>query len=106
MTYICTIAQRVSDVAIFSRPAQQSDYLAAWKRLDHVDAPKQSDYVEELLSPSTSEFSIRKLIPRPLRRIIRKSINMIIDALVTPARPFDRPYYKRLSANDLIRANI
>jgi hypothetical protein len=86
-TYICTIAQRVSDAAIFSRPMQQSDYVDAWKE------PRPAP---------TRDSSLRRLVPSALRPVIRKGIDMIRGR----SGPFDRPYYKRISADDLVRGNI
>jgi hypothetical protein len=42
-TFICTIAQRVSAVSIFSRSPQQSDYVAVWHQnasIQHPDRPR------------------------------------------------------------------
>ena len=85
-TYICTIAKRISDVEIFSRPPQQSDYSDAWR--------------QAVSGPMPQGFSIRRLIPRSLKRAIRRGIDTMRSS------PFDPRYYKQISLNDLILGNI
>lgn len=83
-TYICTIAQRISDVPVFSRPGQQSDYDYAWKQA--LSAPTAT--ISSAPMPA-GNFSIRQLIPGPFKRVFRRCIDMMTD-------PFERPYYRRI----------
>jgi hypothetical protein len=95
-TYICTIAQRVQDGTIFARFPQQSDYLEAWK-------PMQEPCHDTRALPS--EFSIRRIrrmIPYPIRKLLRRGR----DAARKMRDPFDRPYYHRISDNDVVRGRI
>jgi hypothetical protein len=92
-TYICTIAQRVEETDIFSYFPQQSDYVDAWKQA------LNPGYVSCTTQPT---FSIRRMIPRPIKRWIRQGL----DALQRTPGPFDRPYYHRVSDDDLVRGRI
>jgi hypothetical protein len=110
-TYICTIAQRISDVAIFSRAAQQSDYVKVWKQ--SLSAPTLGgsglrahptfDSQSSALAPMR-DFSPGQLIPRPLKRVLRKGLERA--GLNVASQPFNRPYYRKISVNDLICGNI
>jgi hypothetical protein len=91
-TYICTIAQRVEDRKIFARFPQQSDYVEAWKQ---TRGPRH----ETRSSPP--RFSIRRMIPRPIKKLVRWGRNA-----VKTSGPFDRPYYHRISDDDLVRGRI
>ena len=95
-TYICTVAQRISDVPVFSRPGQQSDYDYAWKQA--LSAPTPS--ISSAPTPAR-KFSIRQLIPRKFKRVARRGIRLLVRS-----DPFQRTYYHRISVNDLIRGNI
>src|SRR5262245_3052883 len=60
-TYICTIAQRVEDRRIFASFPQQSDYVGAWKGAQ--ESPREP----------RPQSSIRRMIPRPLKKLLRWS---------------------------------
>jgi hypothetical protein len=92
-TYICTIAQRVQDKRIFETFPQQSDYVEAWK---HAKEPR----LEIHLKPQT-RFSVRRMVPRPIKNVIRWSLNI---ARKDPE--FDRPYYQRISDADVVFGRI
>jgi hypothetical protein len=91
-TYICTIAQRVEDRRIFVRFPQQSDYVEVWKQTREPGHEIRS---------SPPRFSIRRMIPRPIKKLVRWGRN----AGKTPG-PFDRPYYHRISDDDFVRGRI
>src|SRR5260370_8372 len=98
-TYICTIAQRLSDQGIFSE----------W--------PQQSDYVRICNEGYTSEIGKYKSIPKHIRRMTPRLIkNMAKQAQFrferpehlarTTLFPFRRRYYRYISARDLIRGRL
>jgi hypothetical protein len=90
-TYICTIAQRVEDKRIFATFPQQSDYVETWKRTQ--------ERRHEIDWKSPTVFSIRRMIPRPVKKLIRWSLNAV-------SGPFDRPYYQRVSDQDVVLGRI
>jgi hypothetical protein len=94
-TYICTIAQRVEDKRIFATFPQQSDYVELWKR---TQEPRH-----EIDSKSPTVFSIRRVIPRPVKKLIRWSLNAARKRM---SGPFDRPYYQRISDQDVVLGRI
>lgn len=82
-TYICTIAQRVEDRRIFASFPQQSDYVEAWR-------------------PTRQRGIIRRMIPRSIKKLVfggRHAVKKIRG-------PFDRPYYRRISDDDVVRGRI
>jgi hypothetical protein len=91
-TYICTIAQRVEDRRIFARFPQQSDYVEAWKQTLEPRHETRS---------SLPRFSIRRMISRPIKKLVRPGRNA-----VKTTGPFDRPYYHRISDHDFVRGRI
>jgi hypothetical protein len=83
-TYILTIARRISVENIFAVTPQQSDYVLAWR-----DARGE---------PSPRPFAaIRRVIPSTIKTLIRK-----VQAAPKKRSPFDRPYYRRLSEDEVI----
>jgi hypothetical protein len=100
-TYICTIAQRVEDRKIFASFPQQSDYVEFWKQ---AQEPPQE--------PRT-QSSIRRMIPRPIKKLVRWGRDALKKRLASfdrhyPPyyRRFDAPYYRRLSDDDVVRGRI
>lgn len=92
-TYICTIAERIADVPIFARPAQQSDYVIAWDwQSDHKQAKHFS--------------SIRKIIPDPLKKHIGACLWRLRKTITNASGPFNRPYYKKVSLSDMLHGRI
>ncbi len=91
-TYICTIAQRVAEAKIFSRFPQQSNYVEAWKQ---AREPRSQ-------SPNKRREMIRGMIPRPVRNLTRWGRVTIRKA----RNPFNRPYYHRIAADDVVRGRI
>jgi hypothetical protein len=91
-TYICTIAQRLENRRIFSRFPQQSDYVEAWKETREPRHETRS---------SRLRFSIRRMVPRPIKKLVRWGRNA-----VKTSGPFDRPYYHRISDEDFVRGRI
>ncbi len=86
-TYICTIAQRVEDRRIFAHFPQQSDYVEAWK-LTREQRPESS----------IRGGVIRRMIPRSIKKLAL----WIRDAAKNKPGSFDRPYYHRISDDDLV----
>jgi 2-polyprenyl-3-methyl-5-hydroxy-6-metoxy-1,4-benzoquinol methylase len=84
-TFICTIAQRMEHERIFTRFPQQSHYVQAWKK------------ASQRRPQSPSEFSIRRMIPGPVKRLV--------GWFGWPG-PFDRPYYRRISDEDVMHGRI
>jgi hypothetical protein len=90
-TYICTIAQRVEDRRIFARFPQQSDYVEAWKR---TRKPRPEFSIQR--------GGIRRMIPRPIKNLVRWGR----DVVKKKPGSFDRPYYRRISGDDVVRGRI
>jgi hypothetical protein len=84
-TYILTIAKRISMENIFAVAPQQLDYVA---RRPGASPPA---------SPRRSFAAIRRLIPSTIKTSTRK-----VQAALKKSSPFDRPYYRHLSANEVI----
>jgi hypothetical protein len=98
-TCICTIAQRVEDKRIFATLPTQSDYVEFWKRTQ--------ERRHEIEGKSSTVFSIRRMIPRPVKKLIRWSLNPVSGVTRNVAwRPFDRPYYKSISDQDVVLGRI
>jgi hypothetical protein len=99
-TYICTIARRVSAERIFACFPQQSDYVECWNQ------SKGSHH-----RPLLPKFSmLRQIIPDPIRRMIPDPIKKLVrwgrDALKETRGPFDRPYYHRISDEDVVCGRV
>jgi hypothetical protein len=87
-TYICTISERISSSDIFAKPPQQSDYVVEWQ------SPR--DGTAKRLK------SLRERVPRSIETIARWVRARGRGTTV----PFDKPYYKPISANDVIAGNL
>jgi len=81
-TSICTIAQRVGDETIFARFPQQSFYVERWNQAHQRRPPP---------------LRFRRMIPRPIKRLVR---------WFGWPRPFDRPYYRRISDEEVMHGRI
>jgi hypothetical protein len=88
-TYICTIAQKIEDVEVFSEYPQQSDYVAIW----HLE--KEAAGAKAARPP----FSFKSLIPQPLKMIVRRGRAAMRGS-------FPAPYYQRISDADLIQGAV
>ena len=84
-TYILTIAKRISMENIFAVAPQQLDYVV---RRQGASPPA---------SPHRSFAAIRRLVPSNVRTSIRK-----VQAALKKSSPFDRPYYRQLSEDEVI----
>jgi hypothetical protein len=87
-TYICAIAQRIARVDIFASPPQQSDYVAAWLR--------STEPAKKAL------FPWRSSVPGAVKKAVRWAHAMARGAKA----PFDRPYYRALSDDDVVHARV
>jgi hypothetical protein len=94
-TYICTIAQRVEERRIFEYSPQQSDYVEAWNQVQRQDYEGSATLMSSLTA-------IRRKMPHPLKRLFRSSR----DAMRALSRPFRRPYYHRISDDDVVHGRI
>src|SRR5262245_18875571 len=87
-TYIFTIAQRIARADIFASPPQQSDYVAAW------------------LGPTgpaeKAAFSWLSSAPVGVKKAGRCARAMARGV----SAPFDRPYYRALSDDDVVHARV
>jgi hypothetical protein len=97
-TYICTIAQRLADEKVFAVWPQQSDYVEVWKR----PRAQQNGWPELVYD------SIRQMVPRPIRKMVRAGVKGAQMLAVTGRRspPFYRPYYRYISAHDVVRGQF
>jgi len=91
-TYICTIAQKVANAAILARFPQQSDYAEAWQR---TGMPQSAD-------ASPVHAPIAQAPPSAMRKLVRRSLNLFNKM----PSGFERPYYKRVSDDDIVRGRI
>jgi hypothetical protein len=91
-TYICTIAERISDGPIFTTYPAQSDYAELWRRPGEIQQPRLQK------KPSFVKRMVPELIRRPLR--------FARNAMKKAPSPFDRPYYRRISADNLISGRL
>jgi hypothetical protein len=100
-TYVLTIAKRVRAAEIFSRPPQQSDYASLWSGSSHGRPPPVLE---------GRERPRPKLRLRWHRRVLRpvESLVKYVAAGRAPKcnGPFDRPCYRRISEESLLRGNL
>ena len=104
-TYICTIAKRLEAVEVFSTPPLQSDYSAAWEKQarELARAGEPSAGTAERIE-ATSAWRWRDYVPSPVRRVLRGARQRLLPA--KRPRGFDRPYYRRISEDDLLRGRV
>ena len=96
-TYICTIAQRVANEEVFAVWPYQSDYVEMWNGSGKAQILPLTEN-----SQSESAFcAIRKIIPRPIKKAVRAGIEA-----VRGEGAFDRPYYRPISAHDLVHGRL
>lgn len=96
-TYICTIAQRVADERIFARFPQQSDYVEAWKLTQTRETPHEIRLSSQRMIPRLIKDAAKRVLPRRIKDAVKKTF--------FPG-PFDRPYYHRISDDDLVCGRI
>jgi len=94
-TYICTIAQRLSDEKVFAVWPQQSDYVEMWEQRS-----------TQIGQPKPVSQSIRQMIPRPIKKVVRAGIKRAQSLARRKSLPFDRPYYRYISARDVILGQL
>jgi hypothetical protein len=98
-TYICTIAQRSSDQEIFSIWPQQSDYVRIWKE----------GYTSGDRKYKSIPAHIRRMVPESIKNIVKEA-QYRFERPENIARstffPFRRPYYRYISARDLVRGRL
>jgi hypothetical protein len=105
-TYILTIARKVNDVEIFAESPQQSDYVVAWGR--HIRAK-----TEPASAPDSSDLDLhierrrswRSYVPKRIKRMLR-SLQRMLQPVPTVPGPFERPYFKCIPEDDLLRGRL
>ena len=105
-TYILTIARKVTDVEIFAQSPQQSDYVAAWGRhirtkTESASAPDSTDLDLHI----EGRRSWRSYVPKRIKRMFR-SLQRMLQPVPPVAGPFDRPYFKCIPEDDLLRGKL
>ena len=103
-TYILTIARRVTDTEIFAQPPQQSDYIVAWGRHTRAKTEAASDS-RGLDSHIGRRRSWRSYVPKRIKRSLRSLQRMLQPVPPVPG-PFDRPYFKCIREDDLLRGRL
>lgn len=93
-TFICTIAQRIAIKPIFAKWPQQSDYVEKWKESSAATEDQQQRSLNESISAR-----LRRLVPVPIKDAIRAGLKAFDDR-------FDRPYYRKISAEDVVRGRL
>jgi hypothetical protein len=104
-TYMYTIAQRLSDEKIFSVWPQQSDYTRTWEQTP------EDRRAAQIAQPKSVVQSIRQMIPRPIKKVLRAGIKTAQIAATgksapLESAPFDRPYYRYISVRDVARGQL
>jgi hypothetical protein len=90
--YICTIAQRVEGREVFAHFPKQSLYAEVWNQVPRARPER-----------SYARRAISRAIPQTVKNTIRSSRHAIKRMI---AGPFDRRYYHRISADDVIRGRL
>jgi hypothetical protein len=96
-TYILTVARRIENVPIFTQSPQQSDYVSMWNA-----------------TPGSSQTGAVNAVPAPVwtRAIppfVKRSLRSVVRSVTRPpkkARGFDRPGYRLISEEDLLRGKV
>jgi hypothetical protein len=89
-TYILTVARRVAESEIFASAPQQSDYVANWNRSKDA-VPYVAD--RRLSTPLRQRIGqLRQYIPRPLKRALRGSLELL--GLLKKTPEFDTACYR------------
>ena len=100
-TYIFAIAKRVEKVDIFEPPPQQLDYADIW---ENGKKPETGEPPSLARNGGVEAQRFRDRIPLPVRQIVRSGLENL--GLRKSRDPFDRPYYRRISEDDLLHGRI
>jgi hypothetical protein len=68
--FLMFVAEKISEVPVFSITPQQSDYTLAWNTFDSI---ARKDVMQ---SGGVIKYSYRKLLPMPLRSVLRNIYNL------------------------------
>jgi len=100
-TYVLTIAKRVRGGEIFARPPQQSDYASLWTGSSHGRPPPVLEG-RERTKPKRKVRWHRRIL-RPVESLVK-----YVTRIGGPKcnGPFDRPYYRRITEESLLRGNL
>jgi len=107
-TYILTIAKRISNVEIFNRPPQQSDYVTLWEQTLN---PQQAAIPSGAGARSTTS---KRHVPQPLKRSIKSILRHFLAYSESGApaghhqvtRGFDPAAYRRIDEDALLRGRL
>lgn len=106
-TYILTIAKRVSNVEVFTKPPLQSDYSALWGQVA-VERLRASPEVTSLTSKSAKRASLksrlRSTLPEPVKRFVRSAREELRRHRRGGA--YDKTCYRYISEDDLLRGKL
>ena len=98
-TYICTIAKRISETEIFSKPPLQSDYVAAW-------VPPLKTQPEQPVESVSNDHGRRSLkqfvklwIPAPVKAALKRIIR-------GPTNGFGESYYREIDEDALLNGRL
>ena len=107
-TYLLTLAERIETPEIFSVPQQQSDYVALWEA--SADKFRQPSPREGQTSLSSRAYAAAMLplrhLPLPVKRILRTGWKKLSAQPQKPIRGFDRPYYRRITEEQLLAGKL
>jgi hypothetical protein len=98
-TYILTIARRIADTKIFSQNPQQSDYVTAWEQSNNTEDKGAGSWIKKW----------RSYIPDGIKRRLHKyrtRREWTYNIVKQSRQPFKRPYYKKISENDLLHGRL
>ena len=102
-TLILTAAERVSQVPVFTTTPQQSDYSDIWKtHEEQSDESSDTDSSAPLVSPNKG--GLKRFVPTSLKQSLRP-LHRKLKALKAP-HPFDKPYFRKLSEENLLQGKI
>jgi hypothetical protein len=97
-TYICTIARRLTEEIVFAAWPQQSDYVEMWEGAGATQ--------KHLIAAKPISGTLRATLPPPIRKVLRAGMRGVRDAFGKTSPSFDRPYYRYVSADDLVRGRF
>ncbi len=103
-TYILTVAKRIARADIFARAPQQSDWVAAWERVAGTGVPASNPGGATLQAHPAGLGYFRHALRCALQHLpLSKALFALGNAF---GSPFRRPYYRRLSEDDVLRGNL
>lgn len=102
--YILTVAKRIAIARIFDRLPQQSDYINIWDRLATQQSQQASKEIAAIRRSTLIDRSMRwRYLPKSLKRtlkVVRNDLSSLIQS------GFNRPYYRRIDQDALLRGKL